>query len=226
MTLTIAQEFLLLAQHPEKGKFIISDLHIKYGIVGSVLFELSLDRKIEIKDNKLVIKSTKEIEDKLASEFALQLKNTTKPKKIRYWMNKFGRKSKKHKWLLLKDMEKKRIVRIEEKSFLGIFPYKLHFLTNQNLQKEMIKRLKKEVLTQKSGIDDHDLLLLGLVEACKMHKIFSSDKTELKTIKKRLKVIMAESPIAESVDKTIKEVQAAIFVSIMASTVVTTSSST
>ena len=59
-----------------------------------------------------------------------------------------------------------------------------------------------------------------------MHKIFSSDKAELKTIKKRLKTIMEENPIAESVDKTIKEVQAAIFVGIMASTVVTTSSST
>jgi hypothetical protein len=45
-----------------------------------------------------------------------------------------------------------------------------------------------------------------------MHKTLSSDKDELKRIKKELKQVIEKSPIAGIVDKTIKEVQAAIMV--------------
>jgi hypothetical protein len=54
-----------------------------------------------------------------------------------------------------------------------------------------------------------------------MHKILSKDKKELKLIKKELKRIIKENPIAETVDKTIREIQAAIITSITASVTVT-----
>lgn len=59
-------------------------------------------------------------------------------------------------------------------------------------------------------LSNETILVLGLIEACKMHKILTSDKVELKRLKQELKEIINESPISNTVDKTIKQVQAAI----------------
>jgi hypothetical protein len=48
-------KFLLIAHHPEKGRFLISETHIKFGLIGAALLELSLAEQIKIEDNKLVL---------------------------------------------------------------------------------------------------------------------------------------------------------------------------
>jgi hypothetical protein len=223
MSLNVTEKFLLLAQHPEKGRFVISGLQLQYGIIGSILLEMSMTKKIIIENDKLVLKSNRRDPNPIIAEIEEQLRNSSKPRKIRYWMNKLGQKANKYKRILLDGMDKKMIIRIERKRFVGIIPYKLHFLVNHSLRREMLKRLKREVLSPTEHIDDEDILLLGLIEACKMHTVFTSDKAELKLIKKELKGVIADSPIAKSVDETIKQVQAAILVSMIATTAVTSS---
>lgn len=88
MELSIAEKFLLLAQHPTKGKFIISGLHIQYGIAGSLMLEMSVDKRIEIENGLLVLTSTKGKSDQLISEIEMQIRNSPKPRKIKYWINK------------------------------------------------------------------------------------------------------------------------------------------
>ncbi len=53
MDLNTVEKFLLLAQHPQKGRNISSDLHINYGIIGAILLELSLDGELVLDNNKL-----------------------------------------------------------------------------------------------------------------------------------------------------------------------------
>jgi golgi phosphoprotein 3 len=68
------------------------------------------------------------------------------------------------------------------------------------------------------------LALLAMIEVCKLHKVIAKDKEQAKLIKKELKIIIKESPIAQTVESTIKEIQAAIIAATMAATIATTAS--
>ena len=46
--------------------------------------------------------------------------------------------------------------------------------------------------------------------ACRMYRILSADRDELKTIRSQLKKIIKESPVSDVVAKTIRQVQAVI----------------
>jgi hypothetical protein len=58
MELNITEKFLLLGLHPEKGRFIISDVHLSYGLVGAILLEMSIDNRIAIENNRVILKET------------------------------------------------------------------------------------------------------------------------------------------------------------------------
>ncbi|MCD6322766.1 MAG: GPP34 family phosphoprotein, partial [Clostridiales bacterium] len=116
-----------------------------------------------------------------------------------------------------------KFLRIENRKFLGLIPYRKSYLIDGTTRENLISQLRNNVLFR-HDLNEDSILMLGLIEACKMHKIITSDREELKKLKKELKEIIKESPIADTVDKTIKQVQAAIIGAIVASTVVASSS--
>ena len=223
MRLNTLTKFLLVAHHPEKGRFLVSDTYINYGIIGAALLEMSLDGQIKIEENKLILIKNGESDNPIISEILIEIRNSKKPRKIKYWVTKLAQKSRKFKWAILADLEKNKLLRIEDRKFLGIIPYKKSYLIESNTRNELIIQLKKDALFGRDLSND-TILMLALIEACKMHKILTSDKDELKKLKQELKEIIKESPIAETVDQTIQQVQAAIIAAIVASTVAASTS--
>lgn len=221
MKLNTFEKFLLIAHHPSKGRFAISEVHINYGIIGAGLMEMSLFELIKIEKQMLVIKNGIATNNAIVSEISMIIKNSKKPRKIKYWIPKLARKSKKYKWIVLNDLANKRLIRIEHKKFLGLIPYRKTYLTGSRLRNNLISQLKKNIL-HRQDLSDEDIVILGLIEACEMHKILSSDKEELKRLKKELKEIIKESSIANTLDETIKQVQAAIIGAMVASMVAVT----
>ena len=221
MELSTVERFLLLAQHPEKGRFTISGVQLNYGIVGALLLGMSLEKRIVLEDGTLVLKDKKKVKDPLIAEITEIISISDKKRKIKYWINKLNRKSNKYKWTILNEMDRKRLVRIDNKKFLGLIPYKLCYLKDGRTREKQIQHIRKAILHPSSvEITNDDIVIMGLVEACKMHKTFATNKEELKKIRKELKEIIKNSPIAEAMDKTIKEVQGAIVATMIATTVV------
>lgn len=224
MNLSIPEKFLLLAQHPDKGRLIISGLQLQYGIIGALLLQMSVEERISIENDLLILKSGKGKPVPLIAEIEMLIRNSKKQRKLRYWVTKLARKSNKYKKAILENLASARIIRIEPRKFLGLIPYKNVYLVNRRLRNELVKQLKGSLMS-KHELTNDKVVLLGLVEATKMYKIFASDSGELKQIKKTLKELIRENQIAGTVDKTIKEVQAAIFTTIIVSSVVTSSGS-
>ncbi|MGZ2369260.1 GOLPH3/VPS74 family protein [Ancylomarina sp. YFZ004] len=224
MNLSSVEKFFVLAHHPQKGKFMISDIHINYGLIGAILLDMSLEDRIKVEDDRLVLKGSIEFNDLIRSEIALQISQSEKPRKIRYWMSKLARKSRKYKWTVLNDLSDKRIVRIEEKRFLGLIPYKKTYLQDNVKRDSLIEELRRDVFTHRK-LNKENVVILSLIEACKMHKILASDKSELRVLRKELKDLLIDSPIADVLDKTIKQVQAAIMGAVIASTVASSAGS-
>ena len=209
MKLNTLTKFLLVAHHSEKGRFLISDAHINYGIIGAALLDMSLDRQIKVEGDKLIIIKGGNSGSAIISEISREIRDSKKTRKMRYWVTKLARKSRKFKWEILTDLEKHKLVRIEDRKFLGLIPYRKSYLIKSKIRNDLINQLKKDSLFGRN-LNNETILMLGLIEACKMHKIIASDRVELKKLKKTLRQIIKESPIADTVDITIKQVQAAI----------------
>ncbi len=213
MELTLVEKFVLLAHHPEKGRFTVTGVQLWNGIVGALLIEMSLQKRIEIEDGRIVLKDDKKISDPVMSEIAGMIKQSEKPKKIRYWLSKISKKANRYKKEVLAGMVKKGLLRSERKRFIFI-PYTLFYLQDKRIWGKMIRHLRKAALYPSSvDVTQEDVVLLGLIEATKMHKVLASNKDELKRIKRELKKVIEESPIAGVVDKTIREMQGAIIAS-------------
>ncbi len=209
MEIRLTEKFLLIAQNPEKGRFLINSIQLNYGIIGAILMEMTFDNRISIEKDKLLLKSFKNSKDPVISEITSTIKKSDKPRKLKYWVSRLEKRARKYKWIFLEKMQKERLVRIEQKKFLGFISYRQCYLINKKIRDDISKQLKEAILYKKD-LNNENIVLLGLVEACGMHKTIASDRQELKVIKKKLKVILKEEPIAQAVGKTIAEMQAAI----------------
>jgi len=209
MDLKTTEKLLLIALDPVKGKFLISSLQLNVGLVGAILMEMTFDKKIVIEQNKLLLKSSKSSNDPVLSEITGIIKKSKKPRKVKYWVSKLERKVRRYKWIFLEKMQKDRLVRIEHKKFLGAISYRKCYLINKRIRDDILKQLKDAVFYKKE-LTEENIVLLGLVEACGLQKTLVSDRKELKVVKKRLKELLKEEPIAQAVGKTLAEMQAAL----------------
>ena len=203
-----AEKFLILIQHPDKHRFIVSS-HIKNaGLIGSVLLDLTNSRNITIENEKLIVKS-KDSDLSQAHQWVLQeIEKSPRIRKIKIWVARFSRKSGKIQKWLLSEIENQGIIRINHKRFLGIKYYKT-LLINHAIREKIIKEIY-DIIFKRSKISKENAMLLGLIEACRMHKIITKDKSETKACKRKLAEIMKSDAIAQGVDKVIKETQAVI----------------
>ncbi|WP_215225454.1 GOLPH3/VPS74 family protein [Echinicola shivajiensis] len=220
MELSIAKRFLLLAQHPEKGRMLISGIHLQFGLAGALLLQMSMEDKLTIKDELLYIKKGAQFHDLKLREVAELIQSSRKPRKMKYWVHKIGHKASRWRYFYYDQMAQERLIKVEKKRFLGFIPYTQTYLLNSQLRNKMIQELKSEIFRKKDIVPEN-MSVLGLVEACKMHNVLSQEKSQLRTLRKDLKQLVKESPISVNVDATITQVQAAIITTIVASTVAT-----
>lgn len=220
MKLSTLNKFILIAHHPRKGQFLISPIHLNYGIIGAALLEMSFNKQIKIEDNKLILLNNKSSDNSISSEILDTIRLSRETRKIRYWIIKLTKKPRKFKWKTLANLEEKKLLKIENRKFLGLIPYKRSYLTESNSRDKLINQLKSDILSGRD-LDNDTVILLSLVEACKMHKIITSNKDEIKILKIKLNKIIKDNSIADTVDETIKQVQAAIITAIIIPTIST-----
>jgi hypothetical protein len=215
-TLSISEKLLIIAHHPDKSRFRIPEMHLKYGLTGALLLELSLEDRLILENNKAVLNDMGTPIDPVLKEFSERIGASVHPRNIRFWIRRFAQKSGRYKWQRLHEMEKKRVVRIEHRKFLGLIPFKKSYLINKKLQYDLIRETKASVL-QQGELNNEQLVILGLVKACRMTRMISKERSERRMINDRLNKIMKESPIPAGVDQAIRQVQAAIIGAVAAS---------
>lgn len=220
MKFNTAECFLLISLDPEIGRFIYSNQQINFGLIGSILFDLAIYEKIEIEDQILTFRSL-DTNGPITSELNNIICKTDQPKKVKYWINKFIARSPQIKKHLLGLMESKDVISIEQRKLLGIFSNNKYWINDLDTRQQRIRKLRDCVLS-KRDLYTENVALLALLEACKMYKVLSNDKKELKVIKSALKEMIKENPIALSVANTLKDLQSALVASITAATISTT----
>lgn len=223
MELNTVEKFLLLAKHPERFWFRIPEIQFKFGMIGACLLELSLKNILDVKNDRFIIINKLQENNSEYPGFKRisdLIEHSTKERKPKYWIQKIARKSRTYKWEFLNGLEKKRLIRIEHKTFLWI-PYRRCYLVDSITRNKLIDHLRNIVLYKKKKSEE-DVAILGMIQACNMHKIIANDRHERRMMRKELKTILKDSPISQTVESTIRQVQAAITIAIAASTAAST----
>jgi len=70
----------------------------------------------------------------------------------------------------------------------------------------------------KKPLNNEVASLLGIIDACKMYKVITKDKTELKSIKPVMQELVKQDSISKEVQLFIHEIQAASVVTTVAAT--------
>lgn len=221
--LNLTEKFILLAIHPDKVRYKISDQALNAGLIGAILLDLTKEDKLVISNKMLRAKSSYSTISTTHNQILSIVQQSEKERNIKRWIQKLSMKSGTYRKKVLEGLRDKGLIKIEYKKFLFI-PYIKAHLIKKNEQVNLINQIR-EILIYSKKPDTEMASLLGMVEACKMYSIIGRNRSERKDFQKKLKEIIKSDLIASGVDQVIKEMQAAITAAIMVSTMAATSGS-
>jgi len=214
--LNISEKFLIMAHHPEKGRLVVSSQYFRYGLAGAILLDLCLGGRIGIDNGRITPKPGNTPADPIKSEVIQMITESARPRRTGYWVHKLAFRYTRYLNQVRTGLSGKKLMRIEETRILGIIPWRRSYLTESYTRSNLVRQLKNDILVYRGDAGEGSALA-GLVEACRMQRILSTDREELKMIRSQIKKILKDSPVSDAVAQTIRQVQAAIIASVTTS---------
>lgn len=222
MNLSIAEQFVILAINPDKGRVVINDLHFRYTLTGSLILDFLVQGEITI-DNKRITPAFRKNGDLLHDMIADKMMQSKKKRKISFWIRRLTNKSRMIFRELINSLEREKILRREKKKFLNIIPYNRYWLVERGIRNKLIEDLRGILLYGKQP-GKRDIMILGLVESSKAYFLLAREKGELKKLRKKNSEIIKGDLMSSEINQAIKEVQAAIILSTATGAVAASSS--
>ncbi|WP_323756593.1 GOLPH3/VPS74 family protein [Roseivirga sp.] len=224
MQLNLIEEFLLIALDDEEGQFVIDSTHLYFGFAGAILLEMALREKIDVSGDKLKLIHD-EYEVEMVINKVIDQINNSKPRKLKTWIEILSKQAKELKEDTLFGLQNKGILRKEEHKILWIIPNNKYPTTDITPENKVRQRLS-DVMLRGAKSEARDVMLLSLIDVSDLTKEAFRDKEEYKVVKKKIKEVTQDIKISQSVNKSIREIQAAIMVAMMSAIIVTTTINT
>jgi golgi phosphoprotein 3 len=225
MQLNLYESFILLSLDKIKGKFLIDSLTLNYGLAGALLLQLSKDEIIRIDSKKLYLEKLNPTENKILNDCISLIRTSKKQRSAKYWVNKIGSKAGPVRNQILSQLCEKQILKVQKSKFLWIFTITRYPVINA----EIVDQIKKELIDIVINFrkpDIESVLLLSLVNGCKLTRVFFPDKADYKKATTRIKELTKEIEIGEAVSQTIKEIQAAVIIASTSAVIAASAAST
>jgi len=216
MEFSLAKQFLILALNPEKGRVSISSIHFRYTLTGSFLMDYLDNGEISI-SNKRIIPSFRMNTDAVHTMIGDRISASSRNRRISYWISRLTNKSRFMMNNLTLALQQERLLTIEHKKFLGIFPYKRYWLIDKGIRSGLIETMRGILIHGKQP-DMREMMLLGLIEASRSYKLLSRESGEARRMRKRNLELLKGDIISTEINQAIREVQAAVAASVMAAT--------
>ena len=166
MNLNLIEQFLLISLDDDEGIFIADVNHLYYGIAGALLLEMAFEGKIELKDDKLILVGKPDSVDRLINQSIKGFMNE-KEQKVGYWIDAFKSNGKEIKNFTLDELISKGILRREKGKILWVIPYE-KFPTEDPLPENLVRTRIENIVLHDSKPTSKDLMLLGLIDVCKL----------------------------------------------------------
>lgn len=214
---SVAEQFVILSLNPEKGRVSIDSIHFRYSLTGALLMDY-LDKEEFKVENKRVVWSFRMNGNAIHDMFAERIMNSSGNWKISFWIRRMTRKSRLIFSEIIASLEKRKLVSIERKKFIGIFPYNRYWFLDNGIRTGIIERLR-EILLYGKQPGKKELMLLGIVEAARAYRLLSREKGEARILRKKNNEILKGDVMSAEISKAVREVQAAIVASVITATI-------
>ncbi len=226
MNLTLIDQLTLLALDDYKGNFIPDSTTFSYALAGALILELILENKISVSDDFVKVVDRERTGDSILDEYIKIISESSKQRKVKSWIDKFGQKSDKIKEATLKKLIEDGILVKKEEKILWLFNVDKYPTSDPRPENQLRARLHNIVVNHHKP-DLKEVMILNLVESCRLEEeVFG--KENAKVFKKEFKRIKDDSEVSGVVNKSIKDICDAInaMLVIMIATAVTTNVST
>lgn len=225
MELNLTDELVLIALDDENGRFITDTAHLHYGIAGSILLELALQSRIELKEDYVDLKS-RDMTHIPALDRALELiSNSKKPRSIEHWVTQIGLGAESIKDETIEHLRKANIIRKEAGKILWIIPT-TKFPTENPIPENKVRQKLKDIVLNDSPAELKDLMLLSLIEECDLTREVFKSKDDSKRAKKRIENLTKDIGVAKGVNAAIQAIHLAVTTAIMTAIITSTTVTT
>jgi hypothetical protein len=214
---SVAEQFVILALNPEKGRITISDIPFRYSLTGAYIMEYHDKGEFTI-ENKRVVSSFKKNGEIIHDLFAERIMKSSRNRRISFWIGRLTCKRKVIFREIISNLEKERILRTEQKKFLNIFTYRRYWFIDKNVRTNLIELLRGILLYGKQA-GKKEIMLLALVEASKSYSVLSREKGESKILRRKCTGLLKSDVISAEISVAIREIQSAVIASVTAASV-------
>lgn len=212
MDFSVAELFVILSIKPEKGRVHIRNNSFYYSLTGALLLDYLENGEIKVEDRRLIPFFRKNY-DPLHAIIEERIMKSGKNRKISYWIEILSTKSKLSFKEVCNSLAKKRIIRIEQKKFLGIIPYKNYWFTDLSERDNLIENLRN-VLIYGRNATNKEVMLLSLVKTSGAHSLLSRERGESRMLQKKNSAFLEKNNLNPDLAFAVKEIQTAIISSI------------
>jgi len=218
--MNLAEEFALLA-YGDDGAPDTDSVRLDNGLGGSLLLELAISGRLDVKDQRVVVRDGTPTGDPLVDQALGRIAADDKPRKPGYWVKKFAKDARR---LTLDRLVEQEVLTREQDTVLLVFP-RTRYPAAHGVEPVPETEARQRLTAAVSGtgpVEPRTAALCALVAATNLdRKVFRTLDRE--RAKKRLKEISAGDWAATAVRKTIEEVQTAVIVAVVAASAATAS---
>jgi hypothetical protein len=196
MTLTLAEELVLVATDKDGSVAWNAGSSLDNGIAGARLLELALAGRIALEDGKVAAADVTPTGDPLADEALEAIAASGKPRNAKYWVGKLAKGGVRKR--VFAGLDERGVLAAERGKFLGLVPRTRQVEVDPEPERELRARLRAAVLGEEPTPDARTVALASLVKACSLvNAVFG--RGERKDAKKRIGELAAPDEVGAAV---------------------------
>ncbi len=174
MELKLKEKYVLLSLDDTRGGIEKGLYHYGLGLAACIMLDLAIEGIIELKDGKVILKSSSHPKDSIYWDALKRIRKSNKEKTLKHWIGYFNMISGKYRKQIIKDLVAYGILRKVPRRFLGI-PYFRYPVLNAKPENEFRARLISS-LNKINELDSMDIALLAILEASQSMVTLVQDK--------------------------------------------------
>ncbi|MFI6602925.1 GPP34 family phosphoprotein [Nonomuraea sp. NPDC050536] len=215
MTVTIAEELLLLAYTEEEGKPVISGVQLDTALAGALLAELAVTERVELSKKKVAVRDATPLGEAELDAALARMSEDGKERKPAWWVQKL--QSGKLRNRLLTGLAERGVLSEEHRKVLGMFPSTRWPEADPSVEQEVRDRVSSALAG--GDPEPRTAVLIALVHAAKLDR-----KAFPGASKERIKQIAEGAWAADAVAQTIAAINSAIMVAMTVAATTTATS--
>ena len=210
MELTLAEELLIIALDPKRGKLITSsDYSIDYCIAGALLFDLTFDNKIILNNKKLEVINDIPHQDAILKKALTIVSNFNEGESVQFWLNELCEKIPGIRNEVLDNLVRKDVLYKVEKKLLKIFSSP-RYLPKQGESEHLVRTRIREIILSHKSYDIRSIMLIGLINTADLVEEVFPALNDLKAARSWIKSMSQSQKIHSSISETLQEIQSAV----------------